>query len=288
LHPPAAAQEPVGGPAQPGAALDRAVGAFLGVTVGFVVASATDWPLKEGGIWAPVILGGGAGLLAGSRIHASREAPELAPGPLRLTLEYGLTRATTATRMRAAIASAGFGPEDQHHNLVPSATLTHRFAGSVDAGVDVSGVAGQRMVGGNRELLVAEDVAGWAMGIVVGWNLAARDRRTFTAHIGAGVDRYSWSVLSYFTPRVPTSAPGTVWSEETRRVDYGLQLRGDVDVYAARDVALRLGVRGRWAPSARVPEVRFQASDPEAVRVLPAHDVGLGGVQLSMGLVTHF
>ena len=212
----------------------------------------------------------------------------MAPGPLRLTLEYGLTRGTTATGIRTAIAAAGFGPEDQHHNLVPSATLTHRFAGSFDAGVDVSGVAGQRMVGGSPEVLVAEDVAGWAMGIVAGWNLAARDRRTFTAHIGAGVDRYAWSVLSYFTPRVPTSGPGTVWSEETRRVDYGLQFRGDVDVYAARDVALRLGVRGRWVPSARVPEVRFQASDPESARLLPAHDVGLGGVQLSMGLVTHF
>ena len=67
------------------------IGAVAGVAVGFGVAAASDYPLKEGGGYTVILLGGGLGAFVGHKVGSSAGRPWHDPGRLQASLAYAWT-----------------------------------------------------------------------------------------------------------------------------------------------------------------------------------------------------
>jgi hypothetical protein len=119
------------------------IGAAAGIAVGFGIAASTDFPLKEGGASAVILMGGGLGGWVGHKVGSSAGQPWSDPGRLKVSLGYGWTTAPGTSAIQSAFETSGFPATNEHHSTAPSVSLTCGIAGPFHAGLELAGIPGQ-------------------------------------------------------------------------------------------------------------------------------------------------
>ena len=262
------------------------LGTAGGIAAGFAVASMTDYPLKEGGAFAVILLGGGLGAFVGHKIGSSAGKAWEDPGKLQVSLRHAWTMSAASKDIQAAFdASALAGTNDQH-SIAPSVAVTYRIGRRFNTGVELSGVSAQRFRFSDSAASLTESVGGRSLGLVVNYAPTPSARRRLTYSLGAGVDHYSVDVASYFDPAFQVDFPVVQPSRtsRSRHSPFGLQLRGSLDYYLVHDVSIQLSLSGRWVRPIEIEGISLTHPSPELSRSLAAHSLDISSVHLSIGV----
>jgi hypothetical protein len=266
------------------------IGAAAGIAVGFGVAAASDYALKEGGASAVLLLGGGLGGFVGHKVGSSAGRPWPDPGRLQVSLGYALTTSAASRDIQAAFEDSSFPATNEHHPTAPSFSVTSGIAGPFNAGVELAGISGQWFRASDSGTFLTELVSGQSYGVIVNYAPMPSESRRLTYAVGAGLDYYSVTVESYFDPRLEGSYPEDQPFRASRMKDttFGLQLRGGLEYSLVHDVSLRLSLIGRWARPIEVPGIALAHPLADQQRSLVAHSVDVSSVQVSVGVGMRF
>jgi hypothetical protein len=266
------------------------LGAAAGMAVGFGVAAASDYPLKEGGAFGVMLLGGGLGGFVGHKVGSSTGRPWQDPGRLQVSLGYAWTASAASRDIQSAFEDSSFPATNEHHPTAPSFSVTFGIAGPFNAGVELSGIPGQWFRASDSRTYLTQLVSGQSYGVIVNYAPMPSEHRRLTYSLGAGLDYYSVTVESYFDPSFEGPYPEDQPFRASRSRDptFGLQLRGGLEYALVPDVSLRVSLIGRWARPIEVSGVALTHPLPDQQRSLVAHSVDLSSIQVSVGVGMRF
>jgi hypothetical protein len=225
------------------------LGAAGGMALGLAVAGMSDFPLKEGGGFGVMLLGGGLGAFVGHKIGSSAGKAWEDPGKLQVSVRQAWTMSAASKDIQAAFDATAFSATNEQHSLAPSVAVTYRMGRRFNTGVELSGISAQWFRYGDSAAHLTESVGGRSLGLIVNYAPMPSARRRLTWALGVGVDYYSVDVENYFDEDFDAGFPEEQPSRFSRSTDstYGVQLRGSLDYYLVHDVSIQLGVSGRWA-----------------------------------------
>jgi hypothetical protein len=263
------------------------VGAGAGVAIGFGVASATDYPLKEGGAAVVVFAGGVLGAVHGRKLAMSWGEPWRVPGRLHVSLPLGWARSESADDVVRAMAASGLRAEDAHHSLVPVVTALWDVAGPLRIGAELSGVRGVDALAVHQWGRVSESVDGRVVSGIVGFGIRPSEGRRLVYSMGLGADYYAVEALAYFDQRQDSglpphaSQPNRSASAEASR--WGVHARLSLERYLTSDVSLQFTVLRRWAEDILVPGIQIEDGTGTPVFEHPEHRVSLSAWRVDLG-----
>jgi len=267
------------------------VGAGVGVATGFVLAGATDYPLKEGGAFVVTFLGAALGAVTGHKLSSSLGRPWSAPGRVQVTFPWAAGWSGAADDIESAFSAHGYRGEDTHHALVPAVTVTLNAFGPLRVGAEVSGIRAVSVGGRGALASLTENVDGRAVAAlaVVGKRPTAERRLTWA--VGGGIDRYVVTVESYFDQVEEGDRPDAQQPRRSVRSEatgWGPHVRAGAEYHLTRDVSVKLEGMRRWKGDVTVPNIEILDSSGTVLTRHGGHSVSLGSFQMALGVALGF
>lgn len=275
-------------PAERHARVGTLVGAGAGIAVGFGLAGATQYALKEGGAVVVTFLGAALGAVTGHKLSDSMGQPWRVPPRVQVTFPWAIGWSGAPDDIESALAACGCFGKDSHHALVPAVAVTIDALGPVRIGAEISGIRGVQ-VHGTRELAtLSENVDGRTLSMLVLFGTRPSPGRRLTYSGGGGLDRYAVTVESYFDQRgmgsLPPDAAQPRRSTRSRAVGWGPQVRAGLEFYLTHDFSLKMDAVRRWRDRIAVPAIELIDTSGDVVARNEAHTVSLGSFLLSFGV----
>ena len=291
---------------EPPASIYKVGGCLLGIVggiaSGFVIAKLADYPLEEGGVYTPIIVGGGLGGFLGYKIGAAihhrkdqkRRLLNQETNNLTNRIHIILGTDWVTTKANSDIIDAfrvsGFNGKDQSDRYALNLGIVYSLSTRFNLGFEIAGIPPQKIDAEESALELGYEAGGISYCLLVDYIIFPPKSNAFEFALGTGLTYNSVSTGGSFELIEEYERPvEEIWSmihKDEKLI--GVHLRACLDYYFLNDLSILFKVNGNLMPAIDCPELTYTHYAGIYTKVLKSHSVNLSNVKLSIGLRFRF